>query len=282
MRIAVVGATGVLGRHLLPRLAAAGHQVRATYRKPEDAVRLVRLGYEAVAADILDAASLEPVVADCDAALHIATRIPPPSPDADWSVNDSIRRDGTMNLISACTAAGCRRYVQQSVAMIVNTADDRPQTEDDPVSGAGPLASSLDAERLVQESGLDWRIVRGGIFYGPGTGMDGVWRSAARDGSLTVPGDGSAWISLIHVADMAAAVQTVVEADARLRTWHAVDSQPVPVGTLFDGIAALENADTPKRGGPAGLPSFRVSNTRINSELGWVPRYPNWRCGFTL
>ena len=279
MRVAVVGATGVLGRHVVPRLVEAGHDVRATYRWDEDGARLGRMGVTAIPADILNPDSLAAAVEGCDAALHLATRIPPPAPDADWSVNDRIRREGTENLLAACVAAGCERYVQQSIAMILNTADDRPQTEDDPVSGPAPLASAVDAEALVRACPLDWRIVRGGAFYGPGTGLDDRWRQAASDGVLSAPGDGTAYVSLIHVADMAAAALSVFEADVGRRIWNAVDDEPAPIGAVLNHVASLAGSSPPGTGAPQGLPSFRVSNARLRSELGWSPRFGSYRPG---
>ena len=279
MRIAVVGATGVLGRHVVPRLVEAGYDVRATCRRDDDGARLDRLGAAAVKADILDPGSLGAAVDGCDAALHIATKIPAPAPDADWSVNDRIRRAGTENLLAACAAAGCGRYVQQSIAMILNTADDRPQTEDDPVAGPAQLASGVDAETLVRACPLDWRIVRGGGFYGPGTGLDDRWRKAASDGVLAVPGDGTAYVSLIHIADMAAAVLSALEADIGRRTWNAVDDEPAPIGAVLNHVASLVGSPPPPTGAPPGLPSFRVSNARLRSELGWSPRFGTYRSG---
>lgn len=279
MRVAVIGATGVLGRHVVPRLVEAGHDVRATYRRDDDGARLNRLGVAAIKADILDRRSLAAAVEGCDAALHLATRIPPPAPDADWSVNDRIRREGTENLLAACAAAGCERYVQQSIAMLLNTANDRPQTEDDPVAGPAPLASAVDAEMLVRACPLDWRIVRGGAFYGPGTGLDDRWRQAGSEGALAVPGDGAAYVSLIHVADMAAAVLSVLEADVGWRIWNAVDDEPAPIGAVLDHVASLAGSPPPVTGAPPGLPSFRVSNARLRSELGWSPRFGSYRSG---
>ena len=104
MKVAVIGATGVYGRHLVPRLIEAGHDVRATHRREVDAANIAALGAEAVQADILDAPSIDAVVGGCDAALHIATQIPGRRPGANWETNDRIRREGTANLIAACRA----------------------------------------------------------------------------------------------------------------------------------------------------------------------------------
>ena len=77
-RIAVLGATGVYGRHLVPRLIAAGYRVRALARRPEAAALAVACGAEVAAADIFDEASLRAGLAGCEVALNLATSLPAP------------------------------------------------------------------------------------------------------------------------------------------------------------------------------------------------------------
>jgi len=206
MRVVVVGATGVLGRSVIPRLVERGHAVRAVVRRPEQARVLERLGVEATPGDILDPASLDHAVAGCDGVLHLASAVPRPGAAPRWDVNDRIRHEGTCHLLAAATRGGARRYVQQSIALVYGEQGTRVADEATPLA-PGPVArSAADMEGLVGSSALDWRILRGGIFYGPGTGREDAWRAAARAGALRPPGDGSALVSLIHVADMARAV----------------------------------------------------------------------------
>jgi 2-alkyl-3-oxoalkanoate reductase len=278
MRIAVIGATGVLGRHLVPRLIERGHAVCAAARKEADLDRLKRIGAEAVPADIFDPPSLRAAVVNCDAAIHAATSIPSAAGRGDWAMNDRIRREGTANLIAACRAERVRRYVQQSVAMLHITGDARPQTEDDPIGYTDRIRSALDMEQLVSQAPLDWCIVRGGAFYGPGTGRPEAWRSQARGGVLTLPGDGNGFISLIHVADMAAAMALVAERGQPKQVYIAADDQPSTYRDLLGYVAAMEGATAPAAGGPVLMPSFRASNAKLRS-LGWAPGYPSFRAG---
>jgi 2-alkyl-3-oxoalkanoate reductase len=278
MRIAVIGATGVLGRHLVPRLIERGHAVCATARKDSDLDRLKRIGAEAVPADIFDPVSLRAAVVNCDAAIHAATSIPTASGKGDWATNDRIRREGTANLVAACRAERVRRYVQQSVAMLHITSDTRPQTEEDPIGVYDRIRSALDMEQIVTAAHLDWCIVRGGAFYGPGTGRPEAWRSQARGGVLTLPGDGNGFLSLIHVADMAAAMALVAERGQPKQVYIAADDQPATYRDLLGYVAAMERAAPPATGGPVLLPSFRVSNAKLKA-LGWAPAYPSFRAG---
>ncbi len=278
MRVAVIGATGALGRHLVPRLVEHGHAVRATVRDEGAAEFLTRLGVAAVRADILEPATLAAVVAGCDAAIHIATAIPKPGGRGDWAINDRIRREGTANLIAACRPAGVMRYVQQSVAMLHAAEDRTPQTEDSPIVAYDRIRSAADMEATVADCGLDWRIVRGAAFYGPGTGTEQRWRTALTAGSLKLPGDGGDFISLVHVADMAAAVTAVLERGQPGHAYIAADDRPVTYRELF---AFLAGGTEPGAGGARALPSFRVANGKLKS-LGWAPFFATYLSGLAV
>ncbi|PZR93142.1 MAG: hypothetical protein DLM68_01375 [Hyphomicrobiales bacterium] len=107
VRAAIVGATGVLGRQVIPRLIERGHQVRAIVTKePDAAAALRRVGVDAVLGDILNRATLGHAVGGCDVALHLATVAPRPGKAANLTLNDRIRREGTANLIEACRENG--------------------------------------------------------------------------------------------------------------------------------------------------------------------------------
>jgi nucleoside-diphosphate-sugar epimerase len=322
MRIAVIGATGVLGRHVVPRLIERGHAVRAGVRlaalssgqppsgqpsgsrqsttvQPSSlqsssphAAALEAAGAELCPADILAGPSLAPLVAGCEVVLHLATVIPTSGAAPDWAPNDRVRREGTRLLLEAAQRAGARRIVAQSIAMLhasavgtgaVGTgtgAGDSWVTEDSPFPAVLPThRSALDLETLVRAAPLDWCILRGALFYGPGTGRDEAWRQAARAGSLRLPGDGSGYLSLIHVADMARAVVAAVEALARRAVYLVADNEPVTARELFGFIARQAGASPPAAGGAIPLGSFRVSNAKARRELGWEPAYPTYRAG---
>src|SRR5262245_42318332 len=94
--VAVLGASGVYGRHLLPRLVAAGHRVRALVRRPATATAAAACGAEIRAADVFDAASLRVGLAGCEIAINLATSLPAPGRDGgDYAANDRLRSEGT-------------------------------------------------------------------------------------------------------------------------------------------------------------------------------------------
>lgn len=279
MRVAVVGATGVLGRHVVPRLLERGHEVSAVVRSPEAYDRLTRLGARPHLGDILEPETLAAALAGCHSALHLATAVLRPGATGDWSPNDRIRRDGTANLLAACRATGVRRYVQQSIAMLHAGAGRDVIDEDAPLFPSPVTRSSVDMEAMVRASGLEWCILRGGAFYGPETGRDAHWRTLAGRGELRLPGDGGDFLSLVHVSDMAAAVVVAAEAAPAGSVFAVVDDAPVTYAELFAYVATLEGAAPPQAGGPPIWGSFRLSNARLRKALDWRPHYPSYRSG---
>jgi nucleoside-diphosphate-sugar epimerase len=286
IRVAVLGASGVYGRHLVPRLCAEGYRVCALVRSPERASAAAACGAEVCAADVFDEASLRKGLAGCDVAIHLATRLPGPSGSAEtFAENDRLRREGTPIWVRACRDAGVTRIVQQSIAMVHADGGDAwadestlPALEQEGLARTA-IGAALAMERTIAESGLDWLVLRGGLFYGPGTGFDDDWFARARAGRLRLPGDGSGWVSLVHIADMAAATM------AALRRWPSrqalivADDEPARWRDVFTYVAQLAGAAPPAPGGRALMPSFRVRNARAREALQWAPLYPNHRAG---
>lgn len=278
MRLFVVGATGALGRQVIPRLMERGHGVRAITRRVEQVMTLQRLGVEAVLGDILDRTSLMGAAEGCDVALHLATAIPRPGGAQDWAANDLIRREGTQNLLDAAARAGIGRYLQQSITFLYGDQGQQVVDETTPIHPTPTLQSAADMEALVQESPFDWCIVRGGAFYGPGTGREEGWRQAAQAGNLRLPGAGDALISLVHVVDMARAVVLAAESAPAGSIYQVIDDAPVSYGELYGYVAAQVGALAPAPGGPQ-VASLGCANARIKGALGWAPAYPTYRSG---
>ncbi len=279
MRVLVVGATGVLGRHVVPRLLERGHGVRAIVRDRKNMAFLQQMGAEPVVGDILDGDSMQAAARGCDAALHLATAIPRSGSDRDWSLNDRIRREGTRNLLAAAANNGVEHYVQQSIVFLYGEHGQEIVTEAAPLQPTPIIQSAADMEELVRASALHWCILRGGLFYGAGTGREDEWRQSAREGRLVYPGDGSDIVSLVHVVDMSRAVVAATENAPPASTYNIVDDEPVSYRRLFAHIAAQLGVAAPYEGGPRVLASLRCSNTLAKQELGWQPVYPSYRSG---
>ena len=162
VRIAVLGATGVYGRHLVPRLIAAGYRVRALVRRPDTAAIAAACMAELAKADIFDEASLRNGLAGCDIGINLATALPGPNAKGDYAKNDQLRREGTPVWVRACRDAGVSRIIQQRIAMVHAGGGDAwaDETTFHPVGHEGIAAEAISAalamETAIQQSDLDW------------------------------------------------------------------------------------------------------------------------------
>ena len=285
-RIAVLGATGVYGRHLLPRLAAAGYRVRALVRTPEAATIATACGADLAATDIFDEASLRAGLVGCDVAINLATSLPAPgSRGGDYARNDQLRREGTANWVRACRAAGVPRILQQSIAMTHAGGGDAwaDETTFHPIGGEGVAEAAIgavrDMEAVIAESHLDWLVLRGGLFYGPGTGFDDDWFARAHAGKLRLPNEGEDFVSLVHIADMATATLAAITRWPSRQALIVADDHPARWRDVFTYVCALAKSKPPEAGGRSLMPSFRVRNGRARELLSWAPSYMDYRAG---
>jgi nucleoside-diphosphate-sugar epimerase len=181
--IFLAGASGAIGRRLVPILVADGWRVVGMTRSAAKTSLLAELGATAVVADVFDAPGLQRAVAEArpDIVVHQLTDLPlglDPSRMAEATRrNARIRDEGTRNLVAAAVAAGVRRLVAQSIAFAY--ADGRlPHGEQDRLATdaegrAGVSARGIASlERQVLEAPLAGLILRYGRLYGPGTGFD--------------------------------------------------------------------------------------------------------------
>lgn len=282
--IAILGANGVYGRWLTPRLVAAGYSVRALVRRPEAAGVAAACGADVRTADIFDEASLIGALEGCDVGINLATSLPGPSGRGSYDENDRVRRDGAPIWVNACRKAGVKRVIQQSIAMLSASGGEAWSDEDttftagDGVAGRA-YSATIAMEEAIRASDLDWIILRGALFYGPGTGFDDDWFARAREGKLRLPGDGSDYVSLLHVSDMATATAAAVKRWPSRQTLIIADDEPAQWRDVFSFIAQSVGGPAPEPGGRAGFPSFRVRNTRAKAALHWTPFYTTYRAG---
>ena len=285
LTVGILGATGVYARHLIPRLTARGIKVRALVRRPEAASVARHCGAQILTADIFDLASLCAGLEGCDVALNLATSLPGPSGRGDYAENDRLRREGTPVWVEATRRAGVQRVLQQSIAMVNAAGTDRWCDEDTPYAKSESeianiaVTAALSMEESVRQSDRDWLILRGGLFYGPGTGFDDDWFERAKTGKLRLPGDGQSFVSLVHIADMAEATLAAIELWPSRQAIIVADNEPARWRDVFSYVADLVNAPPPQPGGRMGFPSFRATNARACSLLQWKPVYPDCRAG---
>jgi nucleoside-diphosphate-sugar epimerase len=283
MTVFVAGATGVLGRALVPRLIAGGHSVRGIARRASTAD--LRVGVELIEADLLEDDLLE-LVRGCDAVVHIATAIPrDPSAPGAWDVTGRLRTAGTRRLLDWALACRVPRYVQQSIVMAYRDGGDSWLDEYAPldhsperVAICRPVIEMETMIRGVARQRLAWTILRGGSFVGTGTG-ESMLIEGLRAGHVAVAGDGSNYVSPINVVDMASGIAAALEFAPAGSTFNIVD-EPLRRRDYVDALADLIGAARPQRVRDLRLPpSWRCTNDAARTVLGWMPRERIWPCG---
>ncbi len=178
MRVFVAGASGAIGRPLVPKLVAAGHEVTGMTRSQASAEAIRAAGAQAAVVDAFDAEALSAAVQDAgaEAVVHQLTALPERFDFKDPKLYDAtnrLRGEGTRNLLAAARAAGAHRFVSQSIAFMYAPSGGMVKTEEDPLIEeapgvfAGGLRALAEMERAVLDA--DGVVLRYGFFYGPGT-----------------------------------------------------------------------------------------------------------------
>jgi nucleoside-diphosphate-sugar epimerase len=315
MKVFVAGATGVLGRALVPLLVARDHEVVGMTRSASKQDLVRQLGARPVVADALDPDAVASAVAaaEPEVIVHQLTalsgklsardmRHPERSPVA--TMTNRLRTEATDHLLAAGRAAGARRFVAQSFgAFRWARTGGEVLSEADPIDPNPPgamrpaLVGILHVERTVPA--IDWGegvVLRYGGFYGPGTAI-----SMAPDAPFAVPirrrlfpivGGGRGVWSHVHVDDAAAATVIAVERGAP-GIYNIADDEPAAVREWLPVLASALGGKPPVRvprwlgrlaaGEMATLMMTEArgsANAKAKRELGWQLRYPSWRQGF--
>ena len=310
MKVFVAGATGALGRVLVPELVAGGHDVVGLTRTPSKRDLIRDLGARPAVADALDPDAVARAVAEAEpeVIVHQLTALSGSLDmrhiERDFAETNRLRTEGTDHLLAAGRAVGVRRFVAQSFAGWPFARTGGPvKDESDPLDPTPPaeLRTTLEAIRHLEDAvtGAGWTqgvVLRYGGFYGPGTSLsvkpDGEHVALIRKRKFPVVGNGAGVWSFIHIEDAAAATVAAVEHGER-GIYHVVDDEPAPVSEWLPAAAGAVGAKPPRRlprwlgriaaGEAAAVMMTEVrgaSNTKAKQELGWSPRYPSWRQGF--
>ncbi len=280
MKVFVAGATGVIGRALVPRLIKAGHEVVGMSNDDSRNELLRTLGAKPVVVDVFDRDALTAAMQreHPDALIDQLTSLG----KGDYAANNRIRQVGTRNLVDAAGAAGIDRVVAQSYCFYA--PGDCLATETDPLdlsSGAfgGSVEGILGLEQTIGEV-ANGVVLRYGALYGPGTAYapDGAVVDQLRRGEFVATDDVS---SFVHVDD---AAQAAVLALAWPKgVVNIVDDEPAPASEWGPVLAALVGAPPPKvKLVPPATRRRGVSNAKAHRELAWRPIHPTWREGFTI
>ncbi len=307
MRVFVAGATGAIGKQLVPRLVAAGHEVHGMTRSESKQAMLHELGAVPVVADALDPDQVAEAVgrARPDVIVHQLTAIGALDMrhfDRDFALTNRLRTEGTDHLLSAGQAVGVRRFVAQSAIYgFYARTGGAIKSEEDPLDSSPPRESreSLDAVRYLEKAvvGARWTegiVLRYGAFYGPGTSMASGEEQfeLVRKRKFPLVGKGTGVWSFIHIADAAEATLAAID-HGRPGIYNIVDDDPAPVAEWLPALAQELGAKKPMHvprfvgrlfAGETGavfMTEIRgASNRKAKRELAWRPTHRSWRQGF--
>jgi 2-alkyl-3-oxoalkanoate reductase len=309
MKVFVAGATGALGKQLVPMLVAEGHEVTGMTRTAakQDLVR--ELGARPVVADALDPEAVAQAIAagEPEVVIHELTAIDASSfrrsVDKMFAQTNRLRTQGTAHLLAAARAVGARRFIAQSFAGWpfersggTIKAEEEPLEQNPPKTISETLTAIKYVERVVTEAdGIEGLALRYGGFYGPGTSLavdpDGEQIEMIRKRRWPIVGNGAGILSLVHIQDAAAATVAALD-HGEAGVYNVVDDEPAPMSVVIPEIAKVIGAEPPRRiprwlgrliageGMTMMMTEVRgASNAKAKRDLGWVLRYPSWRLG---
>lgn len=301
MRVFVAGATGVLGRRLIERLADRVDEVVGLVRDEEGAELVEARGGIPRRGDVLDPGTLEGVVTDAEVVVHAATAIPTKTkPSAeDWEHNDRVRVEGARNLVAAA-GEDLERFLFPSIVWLArqpngSTFDETaPRQPDRATRSAARVEDYLEQERA--DRGFDPTILRYGFFYAPDAAHTRQFGRDLLAGDLPVVGGGllgrrDAKLSFVHADDAARAAADAIESGAS-GLYHVVDTRPTTAAEFLSEFADLLDARDPRRV-PGWLARFIVgketvdmltnpmptTSERFREDVGWQPQYSTYREG---
>lgn len=298
MKVLVAGATGVIGRQVVPLLAEVGHDVVTMVRPGRGGGRR---SPGVVVADALDAEAVRVAVgrAEPDAVVDLLTAVPrtvnPRHIGRDMAMTNRLRTEGLANLVAAAPGT---RLIVESLAYAYRPTGGPPAGEDQSLWVDGPrpfrpvAAALVEHERMAREAGAV--VLRFGHLYGPGSSYaaDGSFVAQVRAGKVPIVGDGGSVFSFTHAHDAATAVAAALDKPIR-GVLNIVDDDPTPIGTWLPELARMVGGPAPK-GAPRAMARLAVGawgvafmtglagadNHRARLHLDWRPGHPSWRQGF--
>ncbi len=297
MKIFVAGATGVIGRRLLPLLIDAGSEVTAVARSKAKAELLTKQGATPVSVSLFDAEALKAAVAGHNTVINVTTRIPSGLrillPGA-FSENIRIRREASKNLANAAIATRAQRFVQESFAPAYPDRGDEWIDEDVPIMPGSYIESVREAESAASvftRSGGAGVVLRFSMLYGPDSSLTLDMIDFVKKGIAPVFGGGDGFMSSLWTDDAAAAVFASLRVPSGV--YNVTDNVPMRRREVFDHLAHALGVKPPRIppkwltrltgsvGDTLGR-SHRLSNARFRQASGWVPRVPSVREGYQL
>jgi nucleoside-diphosphate-sugar epimerase len=288
-RILVTGATGVIGKLVVPQLVALGHEVTGVARTPDKRRRLEESGARAVELDLFDPAQVRQAVSGAEVIVNLATAVPRGMRmflRSGWRSMDRIRREVSANLVGAALAgATVQRLIQESFAPVYADRGDEWIDETAPVAPARYNRSTLDAEAAADRftrAGRTGVVLRFGFFYGPDDPPTRQIVDSVRKGWFPLLGRPDAYTSWVRHEDAASAVVAALNLPAGV--YNVVEDEPPTRRELAASLAQVLGVKPPRLlpawlaplAGTVGgtmARSLRISNARLKNTGRWAAQY---------
>jgi nucleoside-diphosphate-sugar epimerase len=295
MRVMVFGATGAIGRRVVPLMIRAGHRVTAVGRSPDRLRNLESQGAATIVLDLFDRGGVRRAIAGQEAIVNLTTQIPRGLsilfPRA-WTETNRIREYGSALLVDEALAAGVKVFLQESFAPIYEDGGDRWITEEAPTRPVRYNKAALKAEASADRfsrSGGRGIVLRFAFFYGPGDRFTTDVFGYVSRGWLPVLGPPTAYFSTVHHDDAASAVVAALSVASGI--YNVVDNEPMTHRQLAAALAMRLGVPAPKLPpqwltaltgslGETMSRSLRISNAKIRTLTGWSPKYATSREGW--
>jgi len=280
MKVALTGATGFIGSHVLRELQEHGHEVTAFVRDASKAEVLADRGAAATAVDLYDRAAVVGVLRDADAAIHTASPGDATSADLDSAVADAA--------IEAFAGSG-KPYLQISGLWIYGN---NPSISEQSPIDSPPLVAWKEQieQRVLAAPDMRAVLIAPGVAYGDGGGgIPGLLLGSPRDdaGNLIMLGSGRQHWSVVHVADLANFFRLVLEQDSARGRYVIGDGRNPTVAELTEAAAVAAGAPGAVPGSDdeakarlgdyfaeALLLDQGTVAAKARAELGWAPSHP--------
>jgi nucleoside-diphosphate-sugar epimerase len=288
MKIAVVGATSVVGASAIAALLSAGHAVVGLARRSADVALIESWGAEGVSADIFDRDAVVAVLDGCDAVVNALSRVPAgyrAMRGSAWREHDRLRTEGVRAVVGAAREAHVRRIIQESVSLVYTDHGDDWIDEESALSINAATEPACVAESHVQDYQSDLRhgvVLRLGRIFGDDDTTGMLLRGVQKGRSIGL-GAPAGWIHPLHTDDIGSAVVAALRAPSGV---YNVGAEPVRRQQVVAAFAEVAGKDSGFIGpalrrlnGRRAEPftrSLRVSSEHFRLSTGWMPRRPEF------